>query len=338
LSEGLEDIAGETQAVIGEGGDEAMARLLADESLRGEGLAGGAQGALAGEVAAAQGSAARGAQAFRGFGALQSAGYESFANSARASRQVLGAETAARLAHQMANQLNEIQGQITDVRASRGPLQTQHLLELRQMMFENKAAAKALGLDKAALKLEGKQSKMDQLSDRADRRTARKENRRTRQMDEREFRAGRRDERAGRRFSRRDDRRMNRQQRQDRRDQRRDRDEGGSGSGGKFTPTQRRAGREELRKATSLARSLEGGNFSQQEVFNYLVQREGHDPVIARAAVQQIYGGGISSKTQRQLRSNYGISVGSGGGGGGGGTGIGGSTGARGRFRRRSGK
>lgn len=81
------------------------------------------------------------------------------------------------------------------------------------------------------------------------------------------------------------------------------------GGGGKssITSTQRRNAKTKFRRAQSLARSIGVRRGEGQDTVNFLVDKKGFDPLLARAAVMTALYGGVDAKTRRRVHREYGI-------------------------------
>lgn len=148
-------------------GQDAQARLAAagqdvqnlnsqDAAVRGGGLQDA--GAAAAELAAARGIAANTAQNNEASAARDTAAGETFSNQMIDTRNLRGGEVQERLALARLNQSRETQGQLSDLRASRGPMFTKNLLGLRDKGFENYAVQQGILGDQAQLAFKGQEA------------------------------------------------------------------------------------------------------------------------------------------------------------------------------------
>lgn len=161
LNASLAGIGQETQQRLDQAGADAKAGLAADEQLRGEGLSGGAEEMLARELQAQKAREAAQAQTFRSSGAAQGAGFEQLQAAMRGANAARGADVQAQIAQRQQMVDQDLRGRRRDVVASKGPLRTKLLLQLREAGFEQLATQ--LGLD-----LEGEQLRAEIADQRRD--------------------------------------------------------------------------------------------------------------------------------------------------------------------------
>ena len=181
-------------------------------------------------------------------------------------------------------------GKRTDVVASRGPLATKYLTNLRQTMFTNEAAAKEFGLDVV-------RAKQDAATDAA----------RTKilqgQLDVSEQNADSTSRRTDAGIAQGLDRIRIAQQNADTNQRNAEK---GVGKNGKDefgnTVIQRRSNTDAFTKARTVARTYKDSFDDPNELYEFLVSSEGLNATIARAAAQQIKLGYVGAKTYRELK------------------------------------
>src|SRR4051794_36770827 len=148
LNQQTANVGAQTQAAFGQMGQAEQQRQAQDTALRGQGLGGDTTTGPA-EIQGQQGTAATLQQAAGNQAAAQGADWASLANAMAQSRQARGGEVQGQLLNRVANQQQQLRGQISDVDATRGDLETQNLTKLRQQSFENLITQKGLNIKSA---------------------------------------------------------------------------------------------------------------------------------------------------------------------------------------------
>src|SRR3954453_1107528 len=126
LNQQTAGVGAQTQAAFAQMGQAEQQRQAQDAALRGPGL-GGDTTTVPAEIQAQQGAAATLQQAAGTQAASQGADWSSLANAMAQSRQMRGGEVQGQLLNRVANQQQQLRGQISDVEATRGDLETQNL-------------------------------------------------------------------------------------------------------------------------------------------------------------------------------------------------------------------
>lgn len=154
LAQRLAGIHDQTMGTIDQAAFAAAQRGIDDQTLRGQGLDGGSAQRMAAEITAAKATAS-GLDSIAAEQATRHAGaFEGLANLGGQIAGMRGQEVQGILASQLAGQLRDIQGRRSDIRATRGPLQTQMLMDLRNQGFEQTMARKAFGLQRRGQEFE----------------------------------------------------------------------------------------------------------------------------------------------------------------------------------------
>src|SRR3954468_13230506 len=145
------NVGAQTQGAYNQRGARENEAQAADAALRGQGL-GGDTTTVPAEIQAQQGTAATLQQAAGNQAASQGADWASLANAMAASRQARGGEVQGQLLNRVANQQQQLRGQISDVEATRGDLESQNVQKLRQQSFENLITQQGLGIKQQDIK------------------------------------------------------------------------------------------------------------------------------------------------------------------------------------------
>jgi hypothetical protein len=151
LNTGLAAIGDQAQARTAEAGQAATDAASKDASLRGQGLSGGGDAKLAGEIAAEKANVAQSAGTFRSAGELQSGNYAGLSAASQGSTAARGGEEYTRLLNRVANLQAGVAQKKADLSSQRGAAKEKNVLDLRQQGFENAVTAQGLGIDQAKL-------------------------------------------------------------------------------------------------------------------------------------------------------------------------------------------
>lgn len=147
----LKQIGADTQAQIGQSSALENQTQARDAALRGGGLAGGGDTALADQLAARRAGAAQSAGTFRSAGALQGGNYQGLANSAAMSTAARGGEVQGQLANRLASTLGDIRSRRSALESSRGDALTKQITDLRTAGFDQIATMEGLGIKRDTL-------------------------------------------------------------------------------------------------------------------------------------------------------------------------------------------
>jgi alpha-acetolactate decarboxylase len=145
LNQQTANVGAQTQAAFSQMGQAEQQRQAQDTALRGQGL-GGDTTTVPAEIQAQQGTAATLQQAAGNQAAAQGADWAGLANAMATSRQARGGEVQGQLLNRVANQQQNLRGQISDVEATRGDLESQNVQKLRQQSFENLITQQGLNI------------------------------------------------------------------------------------------------------------------------------------------------------------------------------------------------
>ncbi len=328
LQSSLREIGERGQQYAKDAGGQADKRIEEDSSLRGSGLEGGAKSMVAGEIAAQQGRANNENQAAQRQGAQDSQAYESRMGTISGAQGLRGGELQQQLANRMANRLTNLRGQRADLEGQRGPLFNKHLNTLRQSGFENLVTLKGLDIKEKDLMADA----ADQNADRALAADVAKQNSADKAAQRRLGARGQnitaRGQKISANTSRSNSKRSARTSSQNSQrsaavsrensqrsaatstaNSQRSAAKGGGRGKAKFTPAQKRGGQAKFRKAMSDAAGLRPNRQSGPATVKVLVDTYGHDPLMARAAVQAQRGvfGFVRGDVDKKFRSQFGF-------------------------------
>jgi hypothetical protein len=146
LAAQLAGIGQHSQDVITQAQQEAQARGVQDQALRGTGLDAGMSQRLAAEFAAQKGAAAAQTSIAASQAGAQAMGSQGVAGTMAAVLPARALDAQTVLASNQQRQIDDVLGKRADVEAQRGGLTADTLNKLRQQQFENSAAAQTLHL------------------------------------------------------------------------------------------------------------------------------------------------------------------------------------------------
>src|SRR3954470_14211603 len=129
-------VGAQTQSAFDQMSAQEQQRQAADTTLRGAGL-GGDVSQVPEEIQAQRGTAATLQQAAGNQAASQGADWSNLANAMAQSRSLRGGEVQGQLLNRVANQQQQVRGQIADTESTRGDEFAKNLLSMRQQQFEN---------------------------------------------------------------------------------------------------------------------------------------------------------------------------------------------------------
>jgi hypothetical protein len=188
----------------------------------------------------------------------------------------------------------ELKGQRRDIRKEKGQYRSEVLRQIRD--DERKWT-----LEQVAFEIDKYQAAQDAANDRAKLKSDRKHDRAMEKRAREALRVSERNNQRTNQTSRQNNREDNVQS--DINNPRSSANGGGSGSGA--TPTQRRNNREEWRKAVQLVRSKPPATPDDVKAAISALVGRGHDPLMARAAVQRVFRGYVKPSLARRIRREY---------------------------------